>query len=333
MILFLLACGPKVSTEHAVASEVAPLPPAPVLPDLSVDAARPPELTVGSTLELTTLTSSTVRFTIAADTASLNAIDADGSAAIQRHLAADPRWKLHHRGGVLTAEQRIERDGGWHLPPNGYHRDSARTWRVAIRFGAQGAGDPWAASGLTSTSQAGDPTIVVEGRTLLEVQDGHLATAIVVEAAEFAVEIFEAAPSNDRSITAESLGTVPVVLPGIAPARVASHGYDPAWLSERHVRAGAPGATLTAQDDDYAEVSGWLNTTTPGWTWLRLLDDAGQPWQEDLISTWSAERLGWGDGLFYYQAIVPMAASDATTAQLWHQADGGSPMKLLEWSL
>lgn len=350
MILLLLACAPKAPPGAVVAPEEtaaparalrrgprtppAPLPSAPILPDLSVDAAAQPELKTGSNLELTTLTWSTVRFTIAADTAGLGAIDAEGSAAIQRHLAADPRWKLHHRGGVLTAEQRVEHDDGWRLPPSGYHDDSDRLWRVAVRFGERGAGDPWADAGLISTSQAGDPEIVVEGIPLSGAQAGRLATAIVVEAPEFAVEIFESGPSNDRSITAESLGTVPVVLPGVDPGRVASSGYDPAWFSERHVRAGEPSAALVLQADDYAEVTGWLAVTTPGWTWLRLLDGEGQPWADDLIPAWSAERVGWGAGLFYYQAIVPMPApAGAQTAEIWHQADGGEPVKLLEWTL
>lgn len=334
MIALLLACGPKAAPQVAVTPEVAPLPPAPQLPDLSRDAGMPPELNAGSRLELTTLTWSTVRFTIAADTAGLSTLDANDAAAIQRHLAADPRWRLHHRGGVLTAEQRVEDDDGWHLPANGYHSDDMRTWRVAIRFGAHGAGDPWVDSGLTSISQAGDPTIVVEGIPLTEGQDGHLATAIVIEAPELALEIFEVAPEGDRSITAASLGTVPVVLPEIAPERVTSRGYDPAWLSERHVRAGEPSADLTTSESGDAQVTGWLATTTPGWTWLRLLDAAGQPWHDERTSSWSTERIGWGEGLFFYQAIVPMSEPGATTAQIWHQADGGGvPMKLLEWPL
>ncbi|MFT5681920.1 MAG: hypothetical protein ACI8RZ_002838 [Myxococcota bacterium] len=310
------------------------LPSDSIRPDLSVDAATRPELKTGSGLELTTLTWSTVTFTIGADTAALGTIDEAGAEAIQRHLSADPRWKLHHRGGVLTAEQRVETDDGWRLTPSGYHAEPTRLWRVAIRFGERATEDPWEDAGLISTSQAGEPEIVVEGIPLSGEQAGRLATAIVVEAPMLAVEIFESAPSNDRSITAESLGTVPVVLPRIDVERVAESGYDPAWLSERHVRTGEPSAQLVGLEPGYSEVTGWLSLTTPGWTWLRLLDATGQPWQDDVVPAWSAERVGWGEGLFYYQSVIPTPEPmGAVTAQLWHQADGGEVVQVLEWGL
>jgi hypothetical protein len=311
-----------------------PPPPEPLLPDLSGTAATRPELRAGSNLEMTTLTWTTIRFSIDADTAALRDIDAGRVAAIQRHLAADPHWMLHQRDGVLTAEQRVVVGDGFRLPASGYHEESARMWRVAIRFGAA-AGDPWAEAGLISTAQAGDPTIRVEGIPLSGAQAGRLATAIAVEAPALAVDIFESGPSNDRSITAEALGTIPVVLPQIHAERVTALGYDPAWLSETAVRTGTPSAALAPLSPGFSEVTGWLSLTTPGWTWLRLLDADGQPVQDDIIPTWSAERVGWGEGLFYYQAVVPTPEpSPATTAQLWHLTDGAqAPVKLLEWAL
>lgn len=338
MIALLLACGPKLVPDPAAAPALidAPEPPPPVvIPDLSGSGPPVPDLRAGSSLELTSLTWSHVRFTISADTAALNTIDATHAAALQQHLCADPRWKVHRRSGVLTAEKRTEEGPSWRLPPSGYHDDSDRMWRVAVRFEAREAGAPWAEESMISHAMAGDPAITVDGVPLLGEQDGQLATAIVVEAPELAVEIFESGPQGDRQVTAEALGTLPVMLPEVSAARVAAGGFDPAWLTEAHVHAGEATASLNPSEPGFSEVAGWLNPGGPGWTWLRLIDAEGLPWQDDAVPAWSAERVGWGDGLFFFQAIVPTPEPVAAVrAQIWHLPDDTQvPVKLLEWPL
>ena len=332
MIALLLACTPKHTPTPAPVVQ----PPPPVtVPDLSGSGPAVPDLKAGSSLELTTLTWSHVRFTISADTAGLNTIDATRSAALQQHLCADPRWKVHRRNGVLTAEQRAPVGSSWRLPPSGYHEDHERMWRVAVRFDDRDPDAIWAESEMVSPAQAGDPTITVEGIPLLGEQDGQLATAIVLEAPELAVEIFESGPQGDRRITAEALGTVPVILPEISVESVIASGFDPAWLTSTHVRSGEATASLKISEPGFSEVIGWLNPGGPGWTWLRLLDAAGQSWQDEVIPAWSTERIGWGEGLFFFQAVIPTPEPVAAiTAQIWHLPDGEQvPVKLLEWSL
>ena len=332
MIALLLACTPK----HVPAPAPPPPPPPPVvIPDLSGSGPTVPDLRAGSSLELTSLTWSHVRFTISADTAALSTIDAAHADALQQHLCADPRWKVHRRSGVLTAEKRTRLGSAWRLPPSGYHEDSERMWRIAVRFDDRDPDATWAESELVSLAQAGDPTITVNGTPLLGEQDGQLATAIVVEAPQLAVEIFEAGPEGDRRITAKALGSIPVVLPGVSAERVATSGFDPSWMSAVHVRSGEASAALQPSEAGFSEVTGWLNPGGPGWTWLRLLDAEGLPWQDEVVPAWSTERIGWGDGLFFFQAIVPTPEPvAAVTAQIWHLPDGEqAPVKLLEWPL
>ena len=342
MILALLACGPKVAVEGATegaveapqrtgrarasAAEVQPLP-GPVIPAFSGPPPGP-EIQFASRLELTNLTWTHINFTIEADTAALNTID--DVDALQRHLAADPRWKLHRREGLLTAEQRMSVDEHWRLQPYGFNEEDERVWRVAVRFEPYGEGaldlELW------SVTQAGAPAIKVEGMPLL---DKRMSTSIIVEAEHLAVEIFESGPDSDRRITAEALGTLPVVLPEVLPDRVAQRGYDPAWLSEQHIHSGEPTASLSLLPSGNTEITAWLNPGGPGWTWTRLLAD-DQPFHDDLIPVWSTERIGWGgDELFYYQAIVPtLEDGTPTTAQIWHLPDDSeTPVKLLEWAL
>ena len=339
--LLLAACGPKAPVETAAprpsrreARQPVTIAP-PTVPDLSGSGAPPPDLQAGSNLEMTSLTWSYVKFTIAADTSGLSTIDDAHALAIQRHLSADPRWKVHKRNGVITAEQRTSVADGWRLLPSGYHEDAERMWRVAVRFDERGPGDPWADAGLISESTAGDAEIKVDGIPLSGEQRGRMATAIVVEAPSLAVEIFESGPETDRSITAEALGTVPVVLPGVLPDRVTARGFDPAWLSAQHTHSGEPTAALHTLSPGHIEVTAWLNPQQPGWTWLRLLDERGQPWPDDVVPAWTAERIGWGgEDLFYFQGIAPVPEDRTpTTAQLWHLADGAEePVKLMEWA-
>jgi hypothetical protein len=74
------------------------------------------------------------------------------------------------------------------------------------------------------------------------------------------------------------------------------------------------------------DVRGRVNPLRTGWTWVRILDRNGTPWEEDLVAVATAERIGWDanpDVVSFFQSTVPdsSGAPASGTVEIWFTAD------------
>ncbi|MBW1879434.1 MAG: hypothetical protein JRJ84_13810, partial [Deltaproteobacteria bacterium] len=77
-------------------------------------------------------------YRIKADFSGLASVRSSDADVVQRHLTADPRWRVGVWDGAVVAFKRTGGSvGGWTVPRHGYHMETDSIWRTGIRF------SPW----------------------------------------------------------------------------------------------------------------------------------------------------------------------------------------------
>jgi hypothetical protein len=87
------------------------------------------------------------------------------------------------------------------------------------------------------------------------------------------------------------------------------------------------------------EFKGRVAATSPGWTWVRILDAKGRAWEETAVAAGTRE-LVWGapdeDRRAYVQSEIPVPSGPAfqAKAEVWHApVDGGSARLLASYDV
>lgn len=299
----------------------------------------PPEPSLGGstqTLQLEGIRRQSTTFRVELDTSALTA-GPELTPTLERHLAADPRWRLVERDGGLVALRREEVDGRWVIGPAEHHGGEGGCHRVALRLGALDPGADWASADGVARIPAGASAVELP---VFQVPDapckGLSATALRVEGPAVSLELLEAARGADRTITFDALThTLDLVRQVGATGRtVQRDGFDRFSLPRGEPVAGdEPTVTLTSPGPGLLELDARVNPGRRGWTWLRLLDDGLQPWEDPQIGRATRERAGWSDDAsltFLVGTVFPAPSGPAFsgTAELWFQPEDGPPVLL-----
>jgi len=273
------------------------------------------------------------RFTITADLSTLELVTAGKRDLFMRHIAADPRWRLVTRDGALVAFQRQADGERWTVPLRGYHETDTSAWRAALRFTAWKPGAPWRDSPLISEARATDTQIKLAVFSLDQRKDLQ-AVAMRWSGSHVSYELFEADRDvSDLPRTVASLTNLPGFLTLATVSSVDRIGYSKPAMAQGGVQTGEPSFALTAAGTGELDLHGWVHVPGRGITWARILDTTLTPWEEAAVATGTREVVGWSDdpaALFYLQGRfpVPPGPQMSATVEIWHQPDGGEPLRV-----
>jgi hypothetical protein len=163
---------------------------------------------------------------------------------------------------------------------------------------------------------------------------GQESLTVVSEGPVVALELQEVEPRLTLK-TIEVLAND--VLPWVETARMGGargllpRGEPATGQSPRVWRGESPGGTI--------EFLGRLNPEAPGWTWLRVMESSGQPWQEVPVAMATLERIGWSKSpyeLWWMQGrlTLPVPVPAGARVEAWFLADNGGPPRCLGvWSI
>jgi hypothetical protein len=273
------------------------------------------------------------QFTITADLSTLEQITAAKRDRFLRHVAADPRWRLGTRDGALVAFKRRSDADRWTVPLRGYHESETDAWRAALRFTPWMTGAPWMDSPLISEAAATDPKIRLAVFTLDQRRDFQ-AVAMRWKGEHITYELYEAGRQvEDLPRTVSELSALPTFLTLANLSSVDKVGYSTAAMPKGGVATGEPRFELTAAPNGQLDLHGWVHVPGRGITWARILDTDLQPWEAAAVAIGTREIIGWNDdpeSLFFMQGQFPVAAGPRMSAsvEIWHQPDGGEPLRI-----
>ena len=264
------------------------------------------------------------------------AAGAGAAQALERQLAADPRWRVVDWDGGRVAYLRVADAKEWTVPLRGYHKTTEGVWRTAIVLEPWSPTSVWVTSPLVGHAAAAAPAI---GIAQINYEGDPAWRAVAWEWGDpgTALEVFEAGPRatvDTMPHTNDALGNVPSLMArvGSAAAEIDAKGFAAALLPGRAGRSGEPTMTLASPASGELEVRAWLHTPGPGVTWGRVLDTQLQPWEEEAVAAGTREILGASSDpkqLFYLQGRFPVPAGPAMsgTVEFWHQPDGGGEVR------
>ncbi len=290
----------------------------------------------GPTAELSGqgLTRERIAFEMHADLAALDHLDARRTQQLMAQLAADPRWRVGRtREGLVVAHLRPAREPE-SMDHSGYHRSADGCSRVALYAGRGAHGSEWDLSPQVTLVPAGAQSIELRGFHATDAGCSGWATALQV-LGSVTLEVFESGDPTGRPHTVAVLGQVPAEVANLAASMgVAASAHDPFFLppGEPVLGHGAPVLTVRALGRA-VQVWGRANPGEAGWTWVRVVDRQGHPWEEHGVAVSTLERIGWSNDSeegFYVQSAfgVPPDQGLDGRAELWFQPDGGTPRSL-----
>lgn len=237
-------------------------------------------------------------------------------------LAADPRWRVGVLDGAVVAFQRERDPGGWTVTRHGFHAEPASVWRTAVRFTPWSPQSDWA-DDIVARYDAATSPLRMRSFTLQDGQGAGLpSTAVTIDGECVALDLFEATRDPGRPHTIDAMSELPSYLDALATGQWWYPREEPARDVTTHVHVAYAG-------DGILEVRGRANPGTPGWTWLRILDNEGQAWQELAVATGTREFVGGStrpDEQFYFQSQFGVASGDrfSGTAEVWFKPEGVS---------
>lgn len=341
LLLLLWACAPKSGPPPAAAalSEGAVAAPdeaqagavllpadAPTWDDTWPPIPAQPGFSAGQELGAA-LTSRTV-FRIEADVSPLAHLTAEQVGVLRDELAEDPRWKVTTWAGATVAMERQRQGDGWSVGWGGY-AGADPVARVALWLDAP----PWGPEvrhndvrdqDAKAAGSAASPLIVASWPST-GAWAGRSGALLAVRGQTAALEVHELAKDLQLARTAQALTRVPVRVEETARGLAPRHPVAPP-------SPGAGKVWVEAHSDAGMDVRVRANPGAPGWTWLRLVGEAGAV-SEALVLRASLERLGHSTDDVQYpgQSWLPVAPpSDPATLELWFLADGASePVRLL----
>ncbi|MFK7930406.1 MAG: hypothetical protein AB8H79_19615 [Myxococcota bacterium] len=291
------------------------------LPPLSGDA---------STLDLKSLTRSTMDYTIHADTGAMAELDETGTKALILLLASDPRWRVFEAEEHLVATRRTQERGQWSAPLSGYHASNDGPWRTQLRFGAFPDSHPWRTSPHVARVDAGDPEVKVRGFVPpSSLRDADIITALSVEGPSVSLDLYETGPEGERPRTGDALSEVPAIIANAAMLsdRLHKRGHEPMLLPPDEPAAAPVSVSVSRLSSNEMAWHARVNPGEPGWVWLQL-DQGGAAWQHTLVAAATRERVGWakeGNRSFLANSTfhVPSGEAIDATAQVWFLPDSG----------
>jgi len=253
-------------------------------------------------------------------------------------VAADPRWKLVERDGAMVAYQRFSRGKEFHGSLTGFQRGPNEIWMVALRFSEFTSGD-WASSKQVTVVSATQNSLSVPTFYLpADPWKNWSATSMTVQGPDLFFDIFEARKGNGRKRTADALSLTLSYIAGVTVeyGRAQKEGYH-AWYMPRREpgKDGDRSVNVSTMGRGTLDVSARVNPGREGWTWVRLLDDQLNPWEEAATAVGTREQVGWSDKpehsfLLQGSFPVPGGSKFSGTAEVWFQpAAGGEPERLL----
>jgi hypothetical protein len=260
------------------------------------------------------------------------------AAALEKQLAADPRWRVVDQDGGRVAYQRVADGKEWTVPLRGYHATATAVWRTAVVLKPTSPTSVWATSPLVTHVPASGAALSVSEISYVGNADWR---AVAWEWGDpgAMLQVFEAGPReavDQLPRTSAALGSVPGLLLRVAQAAAAidANGFAAELLPGRAGKTGEPTVTLSSPGGGELEVRAWLHTPSPGVTWARVLDTDLVPWEEAALATGTREILGSSKDpaqLFYLQGRFPVPAGPgfSGTVEFWHAADGdGAPARI-----
>jgi hypothetical protein len=252
--------------------------------------------------------------------------------ALERQLAADPRWRVVDWQGGRVAYQRVADGKEWTVPLRGYHASADGVWRTAVVLSPWGPGSVWVTSPLVGRAPASSGSI---GISQINYEGNPDWRAVAWEWGDpgATLEVFEAGPRAmiaQFPHTNDALSAVPYLVGRIASgaAEVQKVGFAPSLIPPALVRTGEPSLSVSSPAPGELDLRAWVHTPGPGVTWARALDTDLRVWEEQAFAAGTREILGSGKDprqLFYLQGRFPVPAGPAFsgTVELWHQPDGG----------
>jgi len=314
-----------------------PLPPASSDSPYSVKAPIPGVVGKDGTFDLERLGRVMTSYSIDLDATAIDRITEEQAKAIERHLAADPRWRLVEWEGALVAFLRHEAGKERTVRWDGFRERPKDVQRVAIRFEPWPATSGWGTSPYVSHVDAGNTHMTMKDFVLSDPPwAGWHATALAIEGPHLAFDVYEARPSEDRDGTIDALMYQIPVIEALATysSEVATRGYVRAILPRGEPDRTGPVAEINAVGPGMLEVRARVNPGEAGWTWARILDEALVPWEALPVAAGTRERIGWSSvptERFYLEGVFPVARGSkmAGTLEIWFQPDaGGEPRRL-----
>lgn len=258
---------------------------------------------------------------------------------LSQHLAADPRWRVTMLQGAFVAVLRRADGETWTVTRLGFHQhESGHTWRTLLRFSPWSQGHLWADAPIIQRVPADTSEIDLPAYfSATPPWDGLLATDLVVEAPQVALEVYEVGPPEPRVATLASLQMVERYLGGIQTSAVQSRGYDVLALPEPP-QVLDPWVVLEVPTANRLRIMGCAGPGEAGWTWVRLVDDVGDPWNELPVAVATREMVGWGaepGTCFPFESsfAAPTAQGFSGTAEIWFSPmEGGEPRRLAAYA-
>ncbi|TNE86405.1 MAG: hypothetical protein EP330_21940 [Deltaproteobacteria bacterium] len=331
-----LVLGLLVLTTPALAKKRVKADPAPEVPPipaaLSLPADRAPVYAhvdeapalLGSNLDLRSLARTKLTWTIGMDLAFLETLDHD---LVIRQLAADPRWRVAREEGGLVAVRRQADAQTWTMRWHGYDVQPGRCTRTAYTFEPRTRQWAWSENDLVSFSSTDKSEHKVHGVRLTDdACRGQMGTALVVRGG-IQLEVFESGDTDDRPWTIGELeGITGLHEIPFSGKLIREKGYSRRMLPEGAIRRDHSSFELRASPSGL-ELEAWQNPGAAGWTWLRILDEKLQVWEEAAVATATLERIGHSPDAaehFLMQAEIPLPAGPAFagTAEIWFVPDG-----------
>lgn len=286
-----------------------------------------------SNLDLETLGWKETTYHVEVDLTSLGRVPSGGAKELMVRFAADPRWRVGVWDGAVVAFQREVSGSAWRVPRHGFHADAVGVWRNAVRFTPWRPGSAWSNFELVSQAPSSQRSLDLPAFELLGgAAAGLEATALTVSGHAVAVDLFEATEDRGRPRTSMALSELPSIVerlssPTWKPGANDSGRTEPPHLDLRSPRAGV------------LEFKGRVAATSPGWTWVRVLDEKGRTWEESAVGV-GTRQLVWAspdeDRRAYVQSELPVPSGPAFqgTAEVWHAPiDGGAAKRLAAYSV
>ncbi len=336
-LVLMVGChsAPVQAPGTATGGPLAALPADPGVAASPYDAALDlPRLSLRAPdLDLEALAQKYTVYHVDVDLSSLTNLDRAEARQVQLALAADPRWRVGVWDGAVVAFQRSKTEQGWTVPRHGFHDDDGGVWRTGVRFSAWAVASEWNGHEALTRTDSATRRLALRAFSLLRGPAAGLeATALTVSGPTVAMDLFEATSDRTRPRTSEALSTLPMLLDRLHDASIATAVWDPGKADAQRldVRAAGPGLL---------EISARVQTVTPGWTWVRLLDAAGRAWEEPAVAAGTRE-LTWGDStadrrtFLHSQLPVPSGPGFRGTAEVWQAPlDGGRPVQLATYKV
>jgi hypothetical protein len=260
----------------------------------------------------------------------LEDITGERAEAFMAQLARSPAWHVTEEKGRRYAARRfLSAADTWETTLNDYSTFGRCQLRVLIGLDGPALADPWTRSGdaTVTTPAVSDVTLKTARRT----GENGWSSYLIVQGKQLAVEIFDEARSEDRSLTRAALQLVDnelrAFISGSATQRSAPRSQAPFTLD---LAQGMQGGIYV--------VSAQVNAGEPGYAHLQIYEHTRNTrLSAERVEQGSKQILGWSkrpEERFLYQVEITVYEGDwgvyyPARFELWFVPDSGAPARKL----